>query len=79
MAWKEIRQEPAFRQESFFGECPRFHKQAKIIGHYVGTRQAKTDLSITYRLSGYVCDLCPDEALCPCAENCSVMPPGQLN
>lgn len=81
MAWKISKQEQTYRKETYFGECPRFHKKAEITGHYIGTKWAKSDLQLTYRLSGYACSLLAgngEDGICPFAEECPVIPPKYL-
>ena len=73
MSWKIVRNDQQPRREiSNIGECPRFHKQAKITGIYFGRQQAKTDLQLTYSLSGYKCTL--ESGLCLSENECPLMP-----
>lgn len=73
MGWKIVRNDqPPYKEISNTGECPRFHKQAKVTGGYYGRKWAKTDLQPTYSLSGYSCTL--ESGLCPLANQCPLMP-----
>lgn len=74
MAWKEVRnnKEPDFRDDPFFGTCPRFRKQAKVIVHTVGTRDSKYDLQNTYHKKGITCSLLEGKHDF-CTENCPLV------
>lgn len=81
MPWKPIRQEPSYRREPSFGYCTRFCKDATITRHYVGSYVAKTDLQMTYHLSGYSCNLLAgtsEDGRCMYASECPVIPPKYL-
>jgi len=74
MVWKEIRNnyEPDFRDDFFLGECPRFHKNSKIVVHTVGKKICKTDLQNTYRKISAECSLI--EVECDfCIEHCPLV------
>lgn len=74
MAWTEIHNnsEPDFCDDSFFGECPKFHKKAKVIVHTVGKKYCKTDLQNTYRKIGVKCSLLDDQYNC-CLDSCPLV------
>jgi hypothetical protein len=73
MGWKIVRNDQSqYKEVSYSGECPRFHKQATVTGGYYGRLGAKTDLQLTYTLSGYSCTL--ERSLCPMASQCPLMP-----
>ena len=77
MSWKISNQEPTSRKETYFGECPRFHKKAEITGHYTGTKLTKSDLQLTYCLNGYSCSLLVgtgEDGICSFAEECPFIP-----
>ncbi len=78
MAWKNANQEPTSRKETYFAECPRFHKKAEITGHYVGTKWTESDLQLTYRLSGHTCSILIENTICPFAEKCRAILPKYL-
>lgn len=83
MAWKMVRSEPTFKEEQYFGKCPRFDKDAIIIGYYHGNKWTKTDLQLTYQLEGYNCNMLTnthEDGFCPYVESgkCYFVPPKYL-
>ena len=73
MAWKEIRNnQPPVKEISYTGQCPKYHKEATVTGHYFGNKWAETDHFPTYSLSGYRCTL--NHGLCSFEEQCPLMP-----
>lgn len=78
MAWKtERHDQPSYKETSYSGECPRFHKRATVTGQYFGRYLAKADLIPTYTLKGYRCTLLDEvgeSGLCYMASQCPIMP-----
>ena len=74
MAWKEIRNnnQPDFRDEPFWGNCPKFNKKAKVVVHIVGKKDSKYDLQNTYHKRGMTCSLLEDK-YDSCMESCPLV------
>lgn len=73
MGWKEVRNDQStFKDVSYSGECPRFHKKATVTGTYFGRYIAKGDRQPAYSLNGYICTL--TSGLCPQERQCPLMP-----